>query len=71
MAVAFAWCQRSRVSAPAEVAGAPAAGAHPADDPPPADPMPSIAVLPFTLMGGQDVFSAIADAIPGELISTL
>lgn len=60
-----------RVSAPAEVAGAPAAGAHPADDPPPADPMPSIAVLPFTLMGGQDVFSAIADAIPGELISTL
>lgn len=37
----------------------------------PVDPKPSIAVLPFTLIGHSDVFSAIADAIPGELISTL
>lgn len=32
---------------------------------------PSIAVLPFTLIGRSEAFSVIADAIPGELISTL
>lgn len=38
---------------------------------PPAEQKPSIAVLPFTLIGSSEVYSAIADAIPGELISTL
>ena len=32
---------------------------------------PSLAVLPFSLVGHSETFSAIADAIPGELISTL
>lgn len=37
----------------------------------PAEQKPSIAVLPFTLIGSSEVYSAIADAIPGELISIL
>ena len=47
----------------AETAAPDAAGA--------VDHKPSIAVLPFTLVGSSEVYSAIADAIPGELISTL
>jgi TolB-like protein len=32
---------------------------------------PSIAILPFSLVGFSDTYSAIADAIPAELISSL
>ena len=32
---------------------------------------PSVAVLPFTTTGGSELYAAIADAIPGELISSL
>ncbi|MEZ5733918.1 MAG: winged helix-turn-helix domain-containing protein [Paracoccaceae bacterium] len=35
------------------------------------EPRPAIAVLPFALIGNSDTYSTIADAIPGELISTL
>lgn len=48
----------------------PSAG-PPAEDSGPPDNRPSIAVLPFTLIGTSQTFAAIADAIPGELISTL
>jgi len=37
----------------------------------PTEQKPSIAVLPFSLIGSSEIYSAIADAIPGELISTL
>ena len=32
---------------------------------------PTVAVLPFTLIGGSESYSAIADAIPSELIASL
>lgn len=44
----------------------------PADDAPdPVGRRPTVAVLPFTLIGASGRHAAIADAIPGELISSL
>ncbi|MCB1385838.1 MAG: winged helix-turn-helix domain-containing protein [Nitratireductor sp.] len=61
-----------RIVAPAAMAADPhAQDAAQADGTLPVDRKPSIAVLPFTLIGGSQAYSAIADAIPGELISTL
>lgn len=37
----------------------------------PADAKPSIAILPFAMVGYSETFSAIGDAIPTELISSL
>ncbi|MBW6417642.1 winged helix-turn-helix domain-containing protein [Celeribacter sp. PS-C1] len=37
----------------------------------PVDRKPTLAVLPFDLIGISEAFGTIADAIPGELISTL
>lgn len=54
-----------------------AVGAEPADEPkiqtaqPEAIHRPSIAILPFSLLGYSDTYSAIADAIPAELISSM
>lgn len=45
--------------------------AAPGDDPRPVDSRPSIAVLPFTLLGESGRYSAIADALPHELITEL
>ncbi|WP_218837236.1 winged helix-turn-helix domain-containing protein [Pseudothioclava arenosa] len=45
--------------------------APPQDTGGPIDRRPAIAVLPFTMIGSSETFSAIADAIPGEIISTL
>ncbi len=42
-----------------------------ADPAQPADERPSIAVLPFTPIGSDADYRAIADAVPAELISTL
>lgn len=39
--------------------------------PPVATGKPSIAVIPFRLLGFSQAFSAIADAVPAELISSL
>jgi len=39
--------------------------------PPDATHRPSIAILPFNLVGYSETYSAIADAIPAELISSL
>jgi DNA-binding winged helix-turn-helix (wHTH) protein/tetratricopeptide (TPR) repeat protein len=61
-----------RIVAPAAAAVEPPSqeAAQPVDTVP-AEQKPSIAVLPFMLIGSSEVYSAIADAIPGELISTL
>ena len=48
-------------AAPVESAAAPA----------PTDTRPSIAVLPFTLLGDAGAYAAVADALPHELIAAL
>lgn len=45
--------------------------AEPATNSPAIDHRPSIAVLPFDLLGHDEMHSAIAEAIPAELIGTL
>ena len=59
-----------RIIAPASVIQLPSDNA-PTDEAPAIESKPSLAILPFTLIGDAEGLSAIAEAIPGELISTL
>lgn len=67
----FRFASNVQVFSTGAVTGQPGPDAPPREDHAPAGEKPAIAVLPFTLIGSSDTFSAIADAIPGELISTL
>lgn len=68
----FRFVSDVQMLAPAVVANTPpVAETRTAEGPATPDHTPSIAVLPFALFGAPEAYSAIADAIPGELISTL
>lgn len=56
---------------PAQVVDEPMAAVLGADQPDMVGKRPTVAVLPFTLLGPADHHATIADAIPGELIASL
>lgn len=67
----FRFASDVRIRLEASAATLPLEPATPDLEPVATDSKPSLAILPFTLVGEAGTLSAIAEAIPGELISTL